>query len=76
MCIENMCQNVNYMGDSTLNNMEEGNDKDNTLIPQIHTLEQLSFDSNYLTKIIIILQVAVEDMFWNLIKHLGKIGNL
>ena len=55
MCIENMCQNVNYMGDSTLNNMEEGNDKDNTLIPQIHTLEQLSFVSNYLTKIIIIL---------------------
>ena len=47
MRIKNSGQNVNNTGDPTLKNMEEGNEKDDTLIPHIYTLEQLSFDSTH-----------------------------
>ena len=40
MCIKQKGQTVNYMGDLKLKNMEKGNDKDDTLIPHIHTLKQ------------------------------------
>ena len=56
-----MGQNVNYMGDSKLKNMEEGNHKDETL-----------FGSKFLSKIILFDEVGVEDKIWHFITQVRK----